>query len=84
MITMEDLIRHISDLTGIPSAEFNEKTALYGSGVISSLMMLELMSDLEKKYHIYIRPEELIEDNFAEIGSLKTFIERKQKEDCPS
>jgi acyl carrier protein len=81
MITIDNLINSLSDITGIPANEFNVQTALYGSGIISSLMMLELMSAIEKEYRIYIRPEELIEDNFADVGRLKKFIERKQLED---
>jgi acyl carrier protein len=81
MITTEDLVRCLSGVTGIPANEFNGQTALYGSGIISSLMMLEVMSALEKEYRIYIRPEELIEDNFTTMESLKKFLERKQRED---
>ncbi len=83
MTSIDDLIKNISKLTGIPAHEFDARTALYRSGIVSSLMMLEMMAVIEKDYGIYIRPEELIEDNFADIGKLEDFIERKQKENKP-
>jgi acyl carrier protein len=83
MIAIDDVIRHLSSLTGIPAGEFTAQTALYGSAAVSSLMMLELMAALEKEYCIYIKPEELIEENFTDVGSLRNFIERKQMENGP-
>jgi acyl carrier protein len=81
MDAQQNLIKRLSAITGIPAGEFHEQTAIYGSGVVSSLMMLELMAALEKEYRIYIRPEELIEDNFLTVGSLVRFVERKRKEE---
>jgi acyl carrier protein len=43
-------------------------------------MMLEIMAAIEKEYDIFIMPKELIEDNFATIGVLSQFIERKRSE----
>jgi acyl carrier protein len=40
--------------------------------------MLEIMDAIEKEHEIFIRPEELIEDNFATIGSLAGFIGKKK------
>jgi acyl carrier protein len=84
MFSIADLIGNISELTGIPVNELHSDTALYGSELVSSLMMLEIMAAIEKDYGIYIRPEELIADNFADIGKLRDFIERKQREDVPA
>ena len=67
----------ISKISGIPGRELDGSTTLYGSGIVSSLMLLEIMAAFEKEYGIYIRPEELIEDNFADIGKCASFIERK-------
>jgi acyl carrier protein len=73
----DDLLKSISRLAKIPVSEITIDTELYKSEIISSLMLLEMMSALEKEYHIFIRPEELIEDNFKNIGTLQSFIERK-------
>jgi acyl carrier protein len=39
-----------------------------------------LMSHIEKQYGIYIKPEELIEDNFIDIGAMTSFIEEKLRD----
>ena len=80
MVTSQDVIKCLSAITGTPEHELDAQTAIYGSGLVSSLMMLELMAGIEKTYRIYIRPEELIEDNFANVASLGDFIERKMRE----
>jgi acyl carrier protein len=82
MLMIDDLIKTVSKMTGIPVQELAPDTTLYGSELVSSLMMLELMAAVEKEYCVYIRPEELIADNFADIGKLHGFIERKQRENA--
>lgn len=78
MDMIDKVIATVASTAGIPPGELNGETALYGSGIVSSLMMLEVMSAIEKEYGIFIRPEELIEDNFATIRSLAGFIRKKK------
>jgi acyl carrier protein len=84
MLLIDDLIGTVSKITGIPEGELAAETGLYGSELVSSLMMLEIMAAVEKNFGIYIRPEELIADNFSDIGRLRDFIERKQRENAAS
>jgi acyl carrier protein len=74
------VISIIAVTAGIPNKELNSETQLYGSGLVSSLMMLEIMAAIEKEYDIFIMPKELIEDNFGTIGGLTQFIEWKRSE----
>jgi acyl carrier protein len=78
MKTIDKIIATVAATAGIPAGELNDETALYGSSIVSSLMMLEIMDAIEKEHEIFIRPEELIEDNFATIGSLAEFIGKKK------
>lgn len=80
MPTTDSLKNTIATTASIPLRELTAETQLYGSGLVSSLMMLEIMSAVEKEYKIYIRPEELIEENFGTISRLTDFISRKQEE----
>ena len=77
MKMIDNVITTVAVTAGIPAGELNSGTVLYGSGIVSSLMMLEIMSAIEKEYDIFIRPEELIEENFATIGTLSQFIGTK-------
>ncbi len=78
MKMVDKVITTVAATAGIPHRELNSETQLYGSGIVSSLMMLEIMSAIENEFGIFIRPKELIEDNFATIGGLTQFIERKR------
>lgn len=80
MEMIDKVITTVAATAGIPHRELNSQTKLYGSGIVSSLMMLEIMAAIEREYDIFIRPKELIEDNFATIGGLTQFIERKRSE----
>jgi acyl carrier protein len=76
----ETLIDCIAYIAKIPRKDIDVKLQIYNSGIISSLKLLELMSHIEKQYGIYIKPEELIEDNFSDIGAMTSFIEEKLRD----
>ncbi len=73
----EDLLKQISHISKIPENELSLETEIYNSGIISSLALLEIMTILEKRYNVWMKPEELIEDNFKDISKLIKFIEKK-------
>ncbi|HEX3044787.1 MAG TPA: acyl carrier protein [Bacillota bacterium] len=74
-----DLIGYIAKLGKIPREDLDPQVKIYNSGIISSLKLLELMTYIEKQYHIVIKPEELIEANFKDIGTIIHFIGSKIK-----
>ncbi|HEX3044762.1 MAG TPA: acyl carrier protein [Bacillota bacterium] len=74
-----DLIGYIATLGKIPREDLDPQVKIYNSGIISSLKLLELMTYIEKQYRIVIKPEELIEANFKDIGTIIHFIESKIK-----
>jgi len=75
--TIDDIRQTIARTASLPIRELSAETPLYGSGLVSSLMMLEIMAAVEKEYSIFIRPEELIEDHFGTIGLLHSFVNNK-------
>jgi acyl carrier protein len=77
MNIQETLIDYIARAAKIPGKDIDVKLQIYNSGIISSLKLLELMAFIEKQYGIYIKPEELIEDNFKDIVAMTAFIEAK-------
>lgn len=79
-----ELIQFISKKSKIRKEELSKDTAVYESGIVSSLTMLELMSYIENKYSIVISPEELTEDNFRKIQTIAEFITHKQEKELVS
>jgi acyl carrier protein len=75
-----EVMGYIAEIGRIPAKDMHMGIRIYNSGVISSLKLIELMSHIEKQYEIAIRPEELIEDNFRDIGAIVGFISFKVKE----
>ncbi|RCX16306.1 acyl carrier protein [Anaerobacterium chartisolvens] len=76
-VNLDSLIDNIARIAKFPKEEVKMDFRLYNSRVVSSLSMLEIMSFVEKEYGIVILPEEMIEDNFGDIGKLKEMIDRK-------
>jgi acyl carrier protein len=77
MTILEDITGHVSKAARIPEQEVDAKTRIYDSGIISSLKLIELMSYIEKRYGFEIRPEELVEENFGDVGAIVDFIRSK-------
>lgn len=72
-----DFINFISKTARIPQAEIQLETRIYNSALVSSLVILEIISFMEKHFNIWVKPEELIEENFMDVGTSIRFIERK-------
>ena len=50
---------------------------LVGSGLMDSLMLIELLTFLEKEYQITIDFADLEIDNFRSVGSITRFVEAR-------
>ena len=54
--------------------KISEDSRLFEDGIIDSISFVELILDIQKNYHIEIKPEEINESNFTSIDSLSHFI----------
>ena len=72
-----EIINEIANLTRIKKEELDVSTKLYNSNIVSSLQMLDLISRIEEKFKIVIRPEELYEENFKDVSALSNLIRNK-------
>ena len=77
MNIIENIKKMISELAKIPLEEINPDTQIYGSVVISSLNLLQLIKKCEDHFDLMIEPEDLIEDNFQDLKTLGGFIETR-------
>lgn len=59
--------------------ELNDNTALYSSGLISSLSHLKLINFLEKKFEIDIQTNRIRLDNFDTIDHIVKFIQNQSQ-----
>lgn len=73
----EEVLYVVSKISKVPKEELNLDSELFNSNLVSSLGLLEMVDEVEKKYKITIKPEELIHDNFGTIHKMIDFIVKK-------
>lgn len=65
-------------LQKINLSELKDDVNIFEEGLVNSLFAIELMTFLEKSFHIKITMEDLNMDNFSSINSIKNFLKSKQ------
>jgi len=55
----------------------NDDTEFFGSGIIDSTGILEVVSFLEEKYNIHVEDEELVPENLDSVARIIKFLEKK-------
>lgn len=75
----KDIIGIISKIGKLPEKELQTDTKLFDSNIVTSLGLLEILSEIEKRFGITVMPEELIPDNFGTIALICTFVDAKIK-----
>jgi acyl carrier protein len=69
------LKQHVPAAGGV---EITEQTALLGTGLLDSLAVIQLMLFLGSEFGIEIEDDDFTPENLADVGSLLSFIARKQ------
>lgn len=64
----------------VPSEEVDFQCEIYESNLISSMGLLELVSQIEKTFQIVVLSEELIHENFSTGKHIENFILTKLSE----
>lgn len=71
----QDIISFVAKAGKIPEHELDGTTEIYGSGIVSSLVIIEMISFIERRYNVIIAPEKMIEDNFKDIQTIAGFVD---------
>ena len=64
-----------------PEVDYLNKTNYIDEGLLDSLDIIRLVSDIEKKYNISINGEDIIPENFQSIYDIENLINKT--EDLP-
>jgi acyl carrier protein len=62
--------------------DFDDKASLYGTGIIDSTGMLELITFVESAFHIKVADEDLVPENFDTLENIGTFLEGRVHRSC--
>ena len=79
--SIDKIISIINTLNPTYKEIIDEKTSLFGSGIIDSLGVIHLVLAVEEEFQIKISNEELIFQNFNTIDSIFSMIMKKVNED---
>ncbi len=64
---------------GLLPTNFGDEFKLVESGALDSIGIFNLVSFLEKKFHISIEPQDLNENYFGTVSSIEAFVISRQK-----
>ena len=75
---METLLNILNGLH--PDVDFEAIDDLYDEGVLDSLDMVRLVTEIGMEFDVQIPPEELIPENFQNVNTILALIERLDEE----
>ena len=75
---METLLQILNGLH--PDVDFEAIDDLYDEGVLDSLDMVRLVTEIGMEFDVQIPPEELIPENFQNVNTIMALIERLDEE----
>lgn len=76
---MEKLLEILNDID--ESIDYTKEEHLIDDGLLDSLAILSLVSEIEEAFDVEVGPANLIPDNFNSAASLWKMIEYLQQED---
>ena len=75
---METLLQILNGLH--PDVDFEAINDLYDEGVLDSLDMVRLVTEIGMEFDVQIPAEELIPENFQNVNTIMALIERLDEE----
>jgi acyl carrier protein len=72
---MNELIAILTDIR--PGKNFSGVDNFFDQGVLDSLDLTALVASLESRYGIFLDVDELVPDNFKNLGAIRSLLERK-------
>jgi acyl carrier protein len=65
-------------LNGIrPGQDFSSAKNFFDQGMLDSLDLTTLVSELESRYGVFLDVDEIVADNFRNLASIKLLLARK-------
>lgn len=75
---MEELLELLADI--LPKVDFENGSDLYDDGVIDSLDVVAIISELNAHYDIEIPSEEIVPENFNDAEAMLEMVNRLLEE----
>jgi len=75
-LTKDDLLVYLDGELGVDTADVNEQTPLFSSGVIDSFALISLISHIESSCGFRMSPTDVNLDNLDTIERMLDYIEK--------
>lgn len=77
----EQLRKYIADniLFSNNGYPYSDDTSFLENGVVDSMNVMELVMFVEETFHVSVKDEEVVPDNFDSIQSLASYVMKKQE-----
>ena len=75
---MEELLAILQEINETP--DYATETKLIDNGILDSLAILALVTEIENEFDVEVSPVDLIPDNFNSMQSLMDMINRLKEE----
>ena len=76
---MEELLAILNEMH--PDVDFEAEEALIGDGILDSLDIVSLISEISETFDVTITAKDIIPENFNSAKALWALIERLENED---
>ena len=70
---MEELLEILSEIK--PGVDFEKETNLVDDGILDSLDIISIISEVSEEYDVKIPPEDIVPENFNSAGAMKKVID---------
>ena len=83
--SQEEIICKITDFISATFPHTHQKSvditdALFEQGIVDSLGVLEIVAFIQNSFEIYVKDEDIIEDNFSSIADIATYVKQSLDE----
>lgn len=76
-ILADDLIGYIHDSFGVAFAELDRETPLFSSGMLDSFSLVDIVSFVEDRTGLKVKPGEIQLANFDSVARITDFVIQK-------
>lgn len=70
---MEELLEILSEIK--PGVDFEKETNLVDDGILDSLDIISIISEVSEEYDVKIPPEDITPENFNSASAMKKLID---------
>ncbi len=73
----DDITEYLAENLNVDTSAIEPETELFSSGLVDSFAMIDLISFVEERCSIRLKPAEITLDNFDSVACIVSFLENR-------